>query len=59
MCCMVYVEIDFHKKYAIICVVDKVGKIVKKSWLNGNTPARFNLYFQSLHGSSKPVLEDL
>lgn len=54
---MMYVGIDFHKKYSIACAVDEVGKIVKESRINGNTPAGFDLYFQSLHESCKTVLE--
>lgn len=54
---MIYVGIDFHKKYSVACAVDETGKIVKESRINGNTPAGFNLYFQSLHEPCKAVLE--
>ena len=54
---MIYVGIDFHKKYSIASSIDEDGRIVKECRIEGNTRDGFERYFESLGCSCRVVIE--
>lgn len=54
---MMYIGIDFHKKYSIASAVDEQGTLVKESRIEGNTAIGFKRFIESLNKPCKVVLE--
>ena len=54
---MNYVGIDIHKRYSVLAAQDERGRKLKEARIEGNSAQDYVLFFQSLEGPSRVVLE--
>ena len=54
---MLYVGIDFHKKYSFLTVLDENGTILDQRRINHNDPSLFRQYFEGLKKPLSVVYE--
>lgn len=54
---MLYTGIDYHKRYSVVSTQDATGARICEARIDGNEPAAFAAYFNSLPEPSRVVVE--
>lgn len=54
---MYYCGIDYHKKYSVVTITNKDGKLIRQSRINHCYPEKFRELFEALDGPVKVVYE--